>query len=483
MSGSETMNRVDLAGGESATTHLRRTLATVRDAFADVLGDVDLGDSDATFRRTYPEVLPRFEAARAAAANRADIAAALVEAGLAAIVWNDGSEERPLAAHVSDPAEPFELASARLQGRSTLVPRVPFDGVELTGDDLAAAVHALVTRGSASSAVADGVDWIVDHAGTGGIDLSERRIVMLGAGAELAPTRMWLEGGAEVLWIDVTDPPADLTTSDQLSGTLHWVEGGADLLTEPSRIQATIEAFAGDGTVDLGLYAYAAGHAREWRLTAVMNTIVDALPPAIVRGVAMLVSPTTCGVLGADDLDGEARRRRDRPRWQATLDRIGVLGKGDGHAGNGSTATNRGIVSIQGSSYQAAQYIGKLMAAETWATGDQALHVSANTAGISLTESLHHPVFDTAFSGARAFGVETFEPATTANLNGILTLRDRLDPSAATIRPDRPDDLFTARVHGGIYQLPYPIEPALRVATGLGVAKDPRRVVSLLRRS
>ena len=100
-----------------------------------------------------------------------------------------------------------------------------------------------------------------------------------------------------------------------------------------------------------------------------------------------------------------------------------------------------------------------------------------------MTESLHHPVFDTAFSGAAALGVETFDPQTTAHLNGILTLRDRLDPSATTFRPDRPDDLFAARVHGGIYELPYPIEPALRVATGLGVAKDPRRVVSLLRRS
>ena len=158
--------------------------------------------------------------------------------------------------------------------------------------------------------------------------------------------------------------------------------------------------------------------------------------------------------------------------------RLRVLGDGVGHVGSGDARTNRAIVSIQGSSYQAAQYLGKLMAAERWATGEPAIEVSANTAGISMTESLHHPVFDTAFSGAAALRVETFTPATTAHLNGLLTLRDRIDPAASSdLR-----DLFATRVHGGISELPYPIEPALRVAAAIGVAKDPRRIVGLLRR-
>jgi hypothetical protein len=214
-----------------------------------------------------------------------------------------------------------------------------------------------------------------------------------------------------------------------------------------------------------------------------MNTIVDALQVEGVRGVAMLVSPTTCGVLGGAELDGEARRRRERPRWQTTLDRVGGFGKGAGHVRNGVTCVNRGIVSIQGGSYQAAQYVGKLMAAEAWASGDDAIHVSANTAGVTMTESLSHPVFDTAFSGAGALGIETFDPRTTARLNGLLTLRDRLDPAAVTIDPSTPNDLFIARVHGGIYELPYSIEPALRVATAIGLTKDPRRIMSLLKRS
>jgi len=330
--------------------------------------------------------------------------------------------------------------------------------------------------------VADAVGRIVELSGKTGIDLRDRRIVVLGAGAELAPTRLWLAGGAEVLWIDLTSPPADLLASDERSGTIRWVSEGADLLRRPERIRATIEQFAADGAVDLGLYAYAPGRGREWRLAGAMNGIVDALPDGVVRTVTMLVSPTTCGVLTAEELEGESRRRRERPRWQSALDRVGLLGRGSGHVRHGETCTNRGIVPIQGTSYQAAQYLGKQMAAVAWAAGDRSFHVSANMAGISLTASLRHPVFDTAFGGAEAFGVETFEPATTASLNGLLALRDWLDSAPTVPQGSATGAMTWTRVHGGIYEVPYELEPTLRVATAIGVARDPRRIGALLGR-
>jgi hypothetical protein len=472
--------RVELAGGESATLRLQRVLASACEAFPSLFDDVavEIGVAPGRFKQTYPEVLPRFEAARVDAAERAEVAVVLQRAAHSAVVWSTATGEVPLREHVDAPVAPFEVTSVRLPGDGRLHPRVPIDGIDRDGDELVAEVRSLVERGSASSSVADGIEWIVDRAGVEGVDLSDRRVVVLGAGAELAPTRLWLEGGAEVLWIDVTDPPTVLLASDRLAGTLHWVPGGSDLLASPRRIRATIERFAAGGPVDLGLYAYAAGQAREWRLVAAMNTIVDALPPEVVGSVAMLVSPTTCGTLTPEDLEGEERRRRERPHWQAALAGARLLGHGPGHAVHGATSTNRGIVSIQGGSYQAAQYLGKLIAAEVWATRERPLRVSANTAGISRTESIHHPVFDTAFSGAGSLGVETFAADTTAHLNGLLTLRDRLDPAMRS-----PGQLFSTRVHGGIYELPHPIEPALRVAAAIGVLGDPRRIVSLVRRS
>ena len=470
---------VDLAGGGSASHHLHRVVASVAERFADVLGDVDVGQTSNEFKRRYPEALPRFEAARAASPQRVDIARALLDEAHTAIVWHSSDGERDLRDHVAATAEPFDLAASPATTAGRLIPRVPFAGAELDGAELLDEVRRLAERGSATPEVAAAIEWIVAHAaqGDGAIDLTGRRIAVLGAAAELAPTRMWLEGGADVLWIDLADPPADLLDDDH-PGSLHWVPGGVDLLADPARVRATLERFAGDDAIDLGLYAYAGGRAREWRLAAAMNAVVDALSPGVVRGVAMLVSPTTCGVLTESDVAGEARRRAERPRWQSALARVGAFGSGSGHAASGTARANRAIVSIQGGSYQAAQYLGKMMAAEAWATGEPSIEVSVNTAGISLTESLQHPVFNTAFEGAAALGVETFAPATTAHLNGLLTLHDRLTA------PHEPDlnRLHATRVHGGIYQLPYPIEPALRVAAALGVAKDPRRIIGLLRR-
>ena len=461
----------------SATAHLHAALRAAVSRFPDELGAAGVPRDPAAFRKSYPEVLPRFEAARAGSSTRAEIARAVVAAAGERLVMQP--EGTPIDDAVARSAEPLATEVRHFGGNSRLHPQVTLGGTTHEGSALVDAVSAMVARGSASASVADAISWLVDEAGTDGIDLSGRRIAMLGAGAELAPTRLWLEGGADVLWIDVADPPTDLLQRDDLAGTLRWVPGGTDLLTDPHRVRATVEEFAIGERTDLGLYAYAAGHAREWRLTAAMNAIVDALPNGLVQGVAMLLSPTTCGVLTEAELAAEATRRANAPRWLRTLDRLRALGTGDGHTTVGTTSANRGVVSIQGGSYQSAQYVGKMLAAEVWATADRAINVSVNTAGVSLTESLTHPVFEIAFAGAQALDVETFPPATTAALNGLLTLHDRLDPAAA----ERPlDELFATRVHGGIYVTPYAIDPALRLAAAIGVMKDPRRIGALIRR-
>ena len=77
----------------------------------------------------------------------------------------------------------------------------------------------------------------------------------------------------------------------------------------------------------------------------------------------------------------------------------------------GEAQVPRIVVALQGASYQAAQYVEKLCAAERWAAvPGRRFTVSANVAGISRTRSLSHPLFEAAYAGATAFGVETFVP-------------------------------------------------------------------------
>ncbi|MGH7288984.1 MAG: hypothetical protein ACREI8_13295, partial [Myxococcota bacterium] len=139
---------------------------------------------------------------------------------------------------------------------------------------------------------------------------------------------------------------------------------------------------------------------------------------------------------------------------------------------------------LQGASYQAAQYLEKVLAAERWLTAEgRRFSVSANVAAISQTRSLSHPLFEAAYAGASAFGVETFAPETTRALSGLLMLHDLLNPDApgAVGRTSAPA-LFAQRFHGGFHVVPSAMDPSLRVAALIGLARRPSLLAKLVRR-
>jgi len=183
--------------------------------------------------------------------------------------------------------------------------------------------------------------------------------------------------------------------------------------------------------------------------------------------------------LSARDCAAMDARQAARPVWEGALARLGLLGRGGGCVAIGDGCATRTVVAIQGASYQAAQYLGKLLMAESWASQGQLgaadslpLRVSANTAAITRTRSLAHPVFTAAFGGASAFGIETLTPRQSRRLNGLLAVRDWMHPDSPT-----PGEV---RVHGGIHTLPYPLGSALRVAAAIGFARSPRLLRGLV---
>jgi hypothetical protein len=474
------LGSVRLAEGRSASAVLHGVLAEAVAAFPTVLGDADLPQTLARFRGRYPEFLPRFEALRRTAPEAGAIARHLLASLARQVVWEDVRGARPLAETLAEPAEPLSLESREFRGAPGWTPALVYRGERWAATELEAFATRLRSRGVVTREAADALTWVGAHAlEDGRIRLPGRRIALLGAGAEMAPTRAWLEAGAEVLWLDVVPPPSDWLEGSELAGRLRWPPGGVDLLARPREVLATLRAFAAEGPIDLGLYAYAPGQARELRLTAIMNAIVEALAPESLASVTLLVSPTTPTARSEADVAAAAARRAARPAWEGMLARAGLLGRGGGAVASGSASVTRTVVSIQGTSYQAAQYLGKVLVAECWARpapGDDRppMRVSANTAAITRTRSLDHPVFAAAFGGAGAFGVETFTPRQSRVVNGLLALRDWLHPEAPV--PG------TARVHGGIHTLPYPLEPALRVAAAIGFARSPRLLRGLLRR-
>jgi hypothetical protein len=218
-----------------------------------------------------------------------------------------------------------------------------------------------------------------------------------------------------------------------------------------------------------------------------MHAIACQLPAGSVRSVSLLVSPTTVSTLQPECVSAAQRALSQAPRWKTALRLAGLL-RAPGHFARGGVAIARATVSIQGLSYQAAQHIAKLLAAETFAVhghrldagAPRPLTVSANVAGITRTRSLEHPLFQAAFIGAPHFGVRIFDPPATRALSGLLILHDLLNPNApgsASVQPgdvrEKAAALLSQQVHGGIYSLPYALEHTIRVAALIGLGRRP----------
>lgn len=482
MSSLQPHGHVQLADQRAASAVLHQVLADAIHGFPGAFSDIEFPAEASAFRNSYAELLPRFEVARAASPSRTDIAHRAVQGMQAQLIWQGEQGSQPLREALLDRAPPLPLQVHEFAGEPGWQPSLLYRGQRWNADQLPEFGAELVRRGMATPSAGEALAWVSRHAmHSGAVRLQGRKIAILGAGAEMAPTRFWLEAGADVLWLDVVPPPESWLNDPALAGRLYWATDSVDLLARPQEILATLIAFADGAPIDLGLYAYAPGQARELLLAGAMNALVDSLPIELLTSVTLLVSPTTATLLGPEDLALTQTRLAQRPVWEGALAHLGLLGRGSGSARKGACAAARSIVAIQGASYQAAQYLGKVLVAECWADsggsesgGSMPLRVSANTAAITRTRSLNHPVFSAAFGGAAAFGVETMAPRLSRRLNGLLALRDWLHTELPT--PG------TVRVHGGIHTLPYPLDPALRVAAAIGFARSPRLLRGLVRK-
>ncbi len=462
---------VALAEGHSASTILFQLLSDAVHQFPGTLSAANFPSTPSAFKKIYSRAIPEFEAARQASPQRYDIARHILKNLQTLVVFDPGTLHQAL----QHTLPPLALKQHRFTGKPGWAPNLVYRGERWSGDRLSELGQLLASRHVITPEASQALAWVQDRLDARGeLSLSRRKIAVLGAGAEMAPTRLWLECGADVLWLDTRPPPHEWfkpPACNTLAGQLTWVDGNINLLTQPQQILASLAAFADGHPVDVGLYAYAPGKARELLLTSTMNAVVDALPANLIASITLLVSPTTPAALTRDDLDCVQQRLRTRPGWETLLARCGILGRGPGHVSVNGSHTTRTVVNIQGASYQAAQYLGKVLAADCWTHAGAnsravPLRVSANTAAITRTRSLAHPVFTAAFGGAAAFGVETMVPRQSRRLNGLLALHDWLNPS-----PPRPGAI---RVHGGIHTLPYPLTPALRIAAAIGFARSPR---------
>ena len=483
---------VVLPEGHTGSSLFHRVLRAAVEQFPKVFDAVDFPRDPSAFKRDYGAILARFEAARVGAPERLEIARSIVQRTEAALEFADQGRRIPLAEHFGQAPAPVALEARKLGEGPRLRLDVPFDGKRYRGREVGQLTDQLAEQQQITLAARDALRFMVDTIDQQGgvLDFRGHSFALLGAGAELAPTRLLLAAGARVLWVDVADPARWLSSNDggELSGTLLHAPGAAHLLENPAAVTETIRRFGSEsGPVHLGMFAYAPGASQEWRLGAAMNAIASQLSASSVRSVSMLVSPTSAATLQPESVEAARAQLASAPRWKSALCRAGLL-RAPGHYSAGGVHVALATVSVQGLSYQAAQYIAKVLAAESYAVrgvdsraaARAPLTVSANVAGITRTRSMAHPIFQAAFAGAPSFGVRIFDPATTRALSGLLILHDLLNPAApgaAAVQPADPrlkaSALLSQQVHGGLYNLGYVLEHAIRIAALIGMGRNP----------
>ncbi|MGM0617492.1 MAG: hypothetical protein ACQEUI_05040, partial [Actinomycetota bacterium] len=356
------------------------------------------------------------------------------------------------------------------------------------GDRLRRQLDDWSARGVMEPTVTAAIERVLEHPDW--LRLDGHTVVVMGAGAELAPLRALLRWGATVAALDlprrsVWEQLLGFATAS--AGRLHLpvdtgterdgrpdlaAQAGLDLLRG---VPAAADWVAGlDGVPVLGTYAYADG-VRHLQVTAAADALTER-----VRGVrpdaalAYLATPTDAFVVPAEAVEASVAAYEARSRTTKLVSRpLRALSGGRLLKRNYAPDVDPGIcdalVPQQGPNYALAKRLQRWRATTARAEGAV---VSLNVAPSTRTRSvLKNRVLAAAYAGAHRFGIEIFEPATTNVLMAALLVHDLHTGGGPEQTHPWQQEAHTA-VHGGLWRGPYAPRSALGLATVLGVGSS-----------
>lgn len=489
----------------------RSTLATGRAVFADCIRDVDpeLADRIEHTKDWHSGYLTPVRDIVAAAAQRSDAAVGISQAGLSSMQrrfrFVRGDMETTLAESMQLYRKPG-FASVTVHGTSARETdlSVPYRGRRLFGDDLRRQIDSWVDRGIAEPSFAVALNRVLDNPAW--LDLTGVDLAVLGAGAEMAPSRQLLRWGATIHAIDLPKPdvwsrligitrntsgilrlPIALDAEGAppfvVDGRVHADDdeavaaaAGADLLQLTPEIRTWLNEIGGPFV--LGNYAYADG-----ALHVLLSVATDAIASDLLSErsditLAYLATPTDAFMVPIEAVRESQRRwearglsgmlqaplrvlRQFEPNYPHTLNTA------DGRV----VGINDSLVPQQGPNYALAKRIQRWRAIDARTNG---VPVSLNLAPATRTQSvIKNRALAAAYAGAGRFGVEVFEPSTSAALMAALLVHDLRSPSSdanPSIPLENPMDLFAqAANHGGLWRAAYAPRSVLGIAALLGM--------------
>jgi hypothetical protein len=471
----------------------RSTSALGRSVVADALRVVDPVGADATeretnWRRGYLTHFRRM--VEAGLLREGDAAHDVARAGLDSLharmraTTEDG--EVPLdEVFASRSGAPLETATIRGTGERTTELSIPLHGQRLRGDALQRQLDDWTARGIMEPSAAEAVRAVAAHPEW--LDLSDHRVVVLGAGAEMGPLRALLSWGGQVVGVDL--PRAELwrrvlDTASGSAGTLHlpvqagapWSDdpaghAGADLLHGLPQIADWLSgAEFSSGAMVLGNYVYADG-----ATNVRVSTAVDALTVELLRrrsdvALAFLATPTDVFAVPADAVEQSTRSYR-APSVGMRLTRPALRTVSAGrllqrnYAPGSDPGINDSLVPQQGPNYALAKRLQRWRATVAQRDG---IPVSLNVAPPTRTRSVvKNRALASAYAGAHRFGIEVFEPATSNTLMAVLLVHDLRAGSPTPPVPWHAE--AQEAVHGGLWRAAYEPRSALGLAVVLGL--------------
>ena len=386
------------------------------------------------------------------------------------------------------------VATLERRGKGNAAPRpwaLPWHGRDLVGPEARDTIEGWRERGLCEPGHAQALLRAIDHPEW--FDLSDRTLVLLGAGSEAGPLRWLAQWRARIVAVDL--PQRDVwqrlvRTVDEGNATLlapvrgshetDWAHAGADLLTDTPEIAAWLAEVLPESVLDIGAIAYADGE-RHVRVSLAMDAIAGAVSAAKPASSRMFMATPTDAFVVPATVAQDAMRRYDerdlvaraagmplraltggrwlRPHVHELIDCRDPAGQ------------QRGVVDAlvveQGPNYALAKRLQQWRATAARADGQRAAFNVAPSTGTRSV--LKNAALKAGFDGAHRFGIEVFEPATTNALMAALWVHDlRHEPPAF----DHPLDALTHQAnHGGLWRMGYLPRSALPLAALYGLSK------------
>jgi hypothetical protein len=441
------------------------------------------------WRHAYPR---HWRALVQAQAERPVDVVASARAGLAA-AWRELPFVRagqPLALGDAMRSPQRSPQTLQLRGSGDAAPApwtVPHQGRELRGDALARQIDRWEKAGVCEPAHAAALRDCLAHPEW--FDLSDQHLVLLGAGSEAGPLAWLAKWRANLVGVDL----ARAATWKRIAGTvaagnatltapfapgqpLDTAHAGADLLADTPDIAAWLVSLG--QPLSVANLAYLDGE-RHVRVSLAMDAISATLCAADARTqLAYMATPTDVFAVPEALANAVMQRYADR----GVVKKLAQFGARLSSGGRGFAPHMQALVEAgdfgqwglvdalvveQGPNYALAKRLQQWRALVARADGHR---VAFNVAPSTTTASVvSNPLLAAGFRGAKAFGVEVFEPATTNALMAAMWVHQLRTEPRDFAHPLKL--LVHTANHGGLWRLPYLPRSVLPMAALLGFVK------------